>query len=300
MEIYRIGEIIKEERKRRQISQEELSYGICSVATLSRIENGSQRPTLKVEEALLERLGHSTDNLIIYSEPEEVKKYHLENRIRTEMMQYKDVSDLLHEYQRLMLQRGATSSLELQFYKMSAAIQKLYLKQGDLMEIRNELIETIKITVPGFSEDNLNHIRLFTYTEIEILNNLALVYAKQEEKSKAIHLFYFLVQIFENDYADTNYLCKHYNMLLCNLVNILVSLKCYTEAIKYSDRGISFCVREKRMNGLPELLYYNGLANKHIGNTDEAIAKMNQSAVLLELSGRKEQADMVREEIPKE
>ena len=103
MEIYRIGEIIKEERKRRQISQEELACGICSVTTLSRIENGSQRPTLKVEEALLERLGHSTDNLVIYSETEELEKHRLENDIRTEMMQYRDATELLCKYHQLII-----------------------------------------------------------------------------------------------------------------------------------------------------------------------------------------------------
>lgn len=44
METYRIGEIIREQRNRRNISQEELCFGICSVTTLSRIENGNQKP----------------------------------------------------------------------------------------------------------------------------------------------------------------------------------------------------------------------------------------------------------------
>ena len=86
METYRIGEIIREQRNRRNISQEELCFGICSVTTLSRIENGNQKPSLKVEEALLERLGHSTDNLIIYADDNEIKKHRLEDEIRRKMM----------------------------------------------------------------------------------------------------------------------------------------------------------------------------------------------------------------------
>ena len=64
MEIYRIGARIKEERVRQKLSQEDLCYGICAVSTLSRIETGIQKPSLKVEEALLERLGCSTENLV--------------------------------------------------------------------------------------------------------------------------------------------------------------------------------------------------------------------------------------------
>lgn len=46
METYNIGKIIRETRTRRNISQEELSDGICSPVTLSRIENGMQKPSL--------------------------------------------------------------------------------------------------------------------------------------------------------------------------------------------------------------------------------------------------------------
>ena len=48
-------------RVEKQLSQEELCRGICSVTTLSRLETGERRPDILIFNALLERLGKSSD-----------------------------------------------------------------------------------------------------------------------------------------------------------------------------------------------------------------------------------------------
>ena len=169
METYRIGEIIREQRNRRNISQEELCFGICAVTTLSRIENGNQKPSLKVEEALLERLGHSTDNLI------------------------------------------------------------------------------------------------------EILNNLALVYASEKRSNKAIYILRYLVNTIEKNKMCMDVTIKHYNMLICNLVKQLVINGNYEEAEIYSQKGIEYCKKNKRLNGFPELLYYNAVANSYLKRNERKL-----------------------------
>ena len=95
MEIYRIGARIKEERVRQKLSQEDLCYGISAVSTLSRIETGIQKPSLKVEEALLERLGCSTENLVFFANEDEIIKHSLEIDIGTKLMHRK--TDLQEE-----------------------------------------------------------------------------------------------------------------------------------------------------------------------------------------------------------
>ena len=52
MSDYCMGEIIKKNRKRHNLTQEDLAFGICSVSTLSRIENGLETP----ERATFERI----------------------------------------------------------------------------------------------------------------------------------------------------------------------------------------------------------------------------------------------------
>ena len=55
-----LGDMIRELRKERKLTQEELADGICSAVSISRIENGNQMPSNTILERLLERLGTST------------------------------------------------------------------------------------------------------------------------------------------------------------------------------------------------------------------------------------------------
>lgn len=57
MEKYAIGEIIRHLRKEQNLTQEELADGICSSVTISRIESGTQMPSDRIINQLLERLG---------------------------------------------------------------------------------------------------------------------------------------------------------------------------------------------------------------------------------------------------
>ncbi len=50
---YAVGSLIRDARERQKYSQEELSYGICTASTLSRIENGVQAPGKRILEALM-------------------------------------------------------------------------------------------------------------------------------------------------------------------------------------------------------------------------------------------------------
>jgi len=67
-----LGEVIRSLRKKAGLSQEELSEGICSPVSLSRIENGIQKPSSYVLESLLNKLGTSTYQICnIYYKNEE-------------------------------------------------------------------------------------------------------------------------------------------------------------------------------------------------------------------------------------
>ena len=52
-----LGDTLRELRKQKRLSQEDLAEGICSTVSISRIENGNQIPSQPVLEALLEKLG---------------------------------------------------------------------------------------------------------------------------------------------------------------------------------------------------------------------------------------------------
>ncbi len=57
MAVYAIGRTIRAAREKAGLSQQALCEGICSLPTLSKIENGVQNPSRKTLQYISERLG---------------------------------------------------------------------------------------------------------------------------------------------------------------------------------------------------------------------------------------------------
>ncbi|MFF2753787.1 tetratricopeptide repeat protein [Psychrobacillus sp. NPDC058041] len=63
MIVIKIGEVIRYFRKKNKITQEKLSYGICSVPYLSKLENNKLKPSSDILHHLCNRLDISTDQI---------------------------------------------------------------------------------------------------------------------------------------------------------------------------------------------------------------------------------------------
>ena len=87
MKIQEIGKLIYTLRIEKEISQEELCRGICSVATLSRLETGERRPNILIFNAILQRLGKASEYIKIVFSLEEfeyfVKRRNIEIALTT-------------------------------------------------------------------------------------------------------------------------------------------------------------------------------------------------------------------------
>ena len=81
MAVYLIGNYLHEARRRRKLTQEELTDGICSPGTLSRIERHSQAPSLGTCKALMERLGEATHHFYLLTDAKELHCYQKSRKI---------------------------------------------------------------------------------------------------------------------------------------------------------------------------------------------------------------------------
>lgn len=75
MAVYVVGDFLRETRMRKGYTQEEVSYGICTPASLSRIENGMQKPGRLILEKLFERLGTENNLFNSFVSKEEMELY---------------------------------------------------------------------------------------------------------------------------------------------------------------------------------------------------------------------------------
>ena len=82
MAISQIGAVIRRRRVELGLSQEDLADGVCSVTTLSRIENGERMPTQNHLEILLQRIGYSDMMVQSYLSEEDFLAHDLKFKIR--------------------------------------------------------------------------------------------------------------------------------------------------------------------------------------------------------------------------
>ena len=162
-------------RKKKGFSQKELAEGICTQATLSRLENNGQIPTLKILIQLCNRLELPLGDLF--------PKVGAQNtRLREELNQgefylitseYEDLADLLAKINVAELD----GSLLLQYYYL----------QGFVMIFRNAKVTDILFTFDQLlaeEQKNFQEVyRLLAYT------GMGLVYLREKDLNKAGYYF---------------------------------------------------------------------------------------------------------------
>lgn len=292
---YTIGNVIYENRTRKKITQEELSDGICTTATLSRIENGLQMPRRKIYEGLMQRLGLKTQYYFLAISNEEMERSNLEYLItrKLSLKEYDGIEELLLQYKNCCPQMD---HLEEQF---SAYVSALLLKSREETseKVTELLLKAIMFTMPDFSISNLNPYRFLTFDEITILNNIALNYNDSGRKEEAKKLLMYLKDYLEHRDIDLEEKAKLYPMILFNLSNWFGMEGRNELAYELCDTGINFCIQYGKLTMFPRLIFNKAYSLAKMNRLDEAIPYFQQACTIFEALKDHERADICRKEI---
>ena len=185
------GSFLKLERERRGMVQEDLAKGICSVKTISRIENGRQIPSVELFCELTERLGVSGYSYSDFSSAPSVRLMQLERQMLEDFNtgRLEDIPQLLEEY-RLDLGDNRRSQ---QFYAFMRA--SYFLMMGDDAErFLDACYEAILVTQPDMMRGDDVSERLLMQGEYRIFNASAVIMTvKQQLKQGTILLNQLIV-----------------------------------------------------------------------------------------------------------
>lgn len=100
-----VGDIVRRMREEAKIGLEQLSRGLCSVATLSRIEAGEREMELLLAWRIFQRLGYKIDKYELYATEEELQQW--EQRSQMEDLAKKgDTKNLAFAIQKYRKQWG--------------------------------------------------------------------------------------------------------------------------------------------------------------------------------------------------
>ena len=286
---YVVGDFLRETRLRKGYTQEEVSYGICTPASLSRIENGAQKPGRLILEKLFERLG--TENNLFNSFVS-----------REEMELYSAIQELIRD-----VTDGDIKKIEIQISKVEKLTvnisglehQCLLFAKGELVKQRDKdqnkamelMMKAIHITLPDF--DGINPLRsnLLTFDEIMIINSIAVLHAKNGKVMDAIQLEMWLKDYMEDKIVDGKMKTAKYPMILYNLSNWFGIKGCHHEAFQMADLGVDLSYGN--LAAFPILVSNKGVALAELGEFEEARKYLHQTITVFEAMKKTDRAQAV-------
>ena len=178
---YKPSELIRQLRMEKGLTQEQLAEGICSPVTISRIENGTQQPSNRVLELLLDRLGdglfHTMDTTVLQTDVREIKSR------EEEILHYIAAGNIAEAVSLLSEVSDAALSLPAQQQRKKYIEALLHHQEEgnkNMPEMQRLLEEALLLTKPKFDRMDFRST-ILTSQEMQIINFLSIVLWEQAE-----------------------------------------------------------------------------------------------------------------------
>lgn len=251
MDEIKIGEIIRQARLSKGLSQKQLSAGICSYTTLSRYENDSRVPSKKTYDKLMSRLGVSG---FLYEEVTKDVDYTLLN-IQKDVMRemfrgfitFRD-SEMMHEKMYAYLKLAEEEDLDdREFIKLVEA-HWIFSNSRDisitrLNEVADIISQTCREGLAGLeaqiSEGDVDYVHASLSTsQMMIINLLAISEYMKKNFSKALELELWIYKYLKTDGGDNMEKEAHIAYVCNNIAVFLQGLGLHQDALLFAKRAV--------------------------------------------------------------
>ena len=249
---YRVGDIIRMTRLSMGMSQEKLSENICSVQTLSRIENGKCSVKRDVYRQLMERMGRNGEKSFAPLAVEDFDLLEDMERVNTYLSRH-DYENVERELIKLRAQIG-DEMLNVRYVKRKQMIVDYRMGRITKTKFLEGLEELIALTIPDY-ESLLDKVFPFMDEEIQLLLNIAGAYGELGENEKQISILNMLLRSIAAEYIGEGDAVQLKIMLMNNLAKAYGESDEHQTAIKISEEAIGIAKQYKLVRVLPNLYF---------------------------------------------
>lgn len=233
------GDVLKQIRRKRGLSQTALAEGICTQATISLMEKQNRLPKMDILTAICERLNISSDRIV-------------ENEVSGVNDTFNQVIDLLtaHEYDQAEQLLGSVKvkQLDSDFDK-----QRYYYLLGMVQVENNQIDDAIfnfELVLTQFATTSANIYLAMTMV------GMAMAYLKRNDRERAIRLTNRSVKLIDNKKLIGS--LHQWTSINDQIANLYLELGDPDSAIEMVNRGIKMCREHDSLFLLDELYLYLG------------------------------------------
>lgn len=288
-EIY-FGNVLKELRLKKQLSQEKLADGICTKRQLIRIEQNENLPTGFLLSEISKKLNENLEPFLLLANHENPMEV-IELKKQLEYYFYeKDfipLMNLINEYRKNHPNTPVDFQQYLGWYE-GACKYSLPNYESPKMEY---YIDLLKLTM-DFTTLQKACIGFRTFNELNIIHTIITIFYISEKKYKdALLLLPLLIENYLKYYHeyDINLLGRMYY----NLATLHYQLDDYEAALNVCDIGIQTCLKERSFAVVADLYMSKASILMDLGHIEEANKCANFFAMLYDMQGKRHQIEPV-------
>ncbi|MCD8107978.1 MAG: hypothetical protein LUE20_08480 [Oscillospiraceae bacterium] len=252
-----IGKIISERRKAENCTQEDLCLGICSIATLSRIENGKAgNHDRSYIPSLLERLGMSGDSINdIISEDDYTVRQMIRRANQANILEGTEEAWKIVKETRARINDDHRNISLANEQRLIVLETELSRQEGKISveEELNRLENALRMTAVNYSPENLPPY--MTNMECQILGNIAVAYFILGQAETAISIGYHVKDFLEHYIEDKILAADNLTVLCYNLSKFLGLVGRYSDCIAVARDGIYWHKLTGIQPTLPQTMY---------------------------------------------
>lgn len=292
-----VGDIVRRMREEAKIGLEQLSRGLCSVATLSRIEAGEREMDLLLAWRIFQRLGYKIDKYELYATEEELQQWEQRSQME-ELASREDTERLacaIQTYRQQWGKRVEEKPLQRQFLAYMQGL--LDMQKGDFQEAK-ELLEAAAEEIVPSREQMVGNAALGEM-ELEILNALSDIYEHMGEVEKSEKLREMLLENIGREKKRVKIYLKLYTELFCKHARNMMETKGSVRTLNAAETCLQILQEEKKTCCLPELLHIQAKCLEDLfqkkGGVKEGMLKSWQKAYYIyRLYEKQEEAEKIR------
>lgn len=269
MSIQNAGSVIKEARLSSGLSQEKLSDGVCSVLSLSRIENGSAGVSPSTFQALMAHAGVSCEAIPIFRNRTDFDCFYILKRVRF----YLDCWQVAAAYNELEKIETLDFAQNKYYYQEWLLLHcKLQFQTGcSNHEVSYQtLLDALHISRPEFNLFDFRKI-LLSINEIELLVLIAQECLYSNRLEICLSICNQISSYIQN--SQLTFSVKD-RLLAENAIvyaKYLIAIKDYLSALKTLEMSHIQMIKNTNHSCLHELTFLMGLSHYYLNNTDTAL-----------------------------
>ena len=245
------GDVLKQIRRKRGLSQTALAEGICTQATISLMEKQNRLPKMDILTAICERLNIQTDRIV------EIEVSGINDTF------YKIIdalTDQEYDTARKLISKVSVKNLNSDFDK-----QRYYFLLG-MVQISEDKVDdaifNFELVLTQFATTSANIYLAMTTA------GMALAYLKRDDTERAIRLTNRAGKLLDNKKLIGS--LHQWASINCQIAKLYWRLGEPEKAIESAQRGIQLCRERDSLFILDQLYMYVGRAYIELGDKEKA------------------------------